>query len=240
MSEPTVLGDRSVPYGELTDLLVEMPDVHTLLESVATLAADALSPGVSCCVTLRRNGSPITAAASDAIGPRIDEQQYELDEGPCLDAARLNVVVDVPALADDDRWPEYRPRALAAGVLSSYSLPLTVGEQSVGAVNYYGDRPERFGEAERAYAASYTDEIDKVIRVTLRHVEQTELIGQLREALTSRATIDQAIGIVIARQHVGPDEAFALLRRASQNSNQKLRDVAAALVRSASSPAGRG
>ncbi|GAA0252560.1 GAF and ANTAR domain-containing protein [Cryptosporangium japonicum] len=234
MIEPIAAGGRVVPSAELTDLLVAMPDVEVLLRDAAVRAASALAPGVSCGITILRDGPPVTAAASDELGPAVDEQQYEMDEGPCLDAARHHEPVDVPVFEEEGRWPRFRSRALAAGVRSSYSLPLVVDDRSVGAANFYGDRPARFGATERAYAGAYTAEVGKVLRVALRHVEQVELIGQLREALTSRATIDQAIGILIARQRISPEEAFALLRRASQNSNLKLRDVAAALVRSAS------
>jgi GAF domain-containing protein len=143
-------------------------------------------------------------------------------------------VVEVPRLADDDRWPEYRPRALALGVRSSLSLPLGLGGETVGALNFYSARPERFNDVEREHADVYVRQIVNVITVALRHFEQVETIEQLRQALTSRATIDQAIGVLVARERVTPEQAFVLLRRASQNSNVKLRDVAATIVRNAS------
>jgi GAF domain-containing protein len=236
MPENTGSDDLLRSFADLTDLLVAMPDVSTLLERTAVLAAAAVTPGASCGITLSRNGPALTVAASDARGAQIDELQYEVDEGPCLDALRMGAVVDVPRLADEDRWPGYRPRALTAGVRSSHSMPLRIGSQTIGAVNFYADRPHRFGPVQREHAVIYARQIVNLIRVALRCVEQMELIDQLRQALTSRAVIDQAIGVLAARQGVTPDEAFILLRRASQNSNRKLRDVAATTVRSTSLP----
>jgi AmiR/NasT family two-component response regulator len=60
--------------------------------------------------------------------------------------------------------------------------------------------------------------------------EQTNLAAQMRAALTSRSVIDQALGIVMARQRRSAAEAFDILRRASQNRNVKFRDVAASIV----------
>lgn len=233
MPELPVSAELVGSFTELTDLLVAMPDVSTLLQRTASLAAAAVAPYSSCGITLARSGPPLTIAASDGRSSQADEQQYELDEGPCLDALRHGVVVDVPRLTDEERWPEYRGRALALGVRSSLSLPLHIQDETVGALNFYGDRADRFGELEREHADIYARQIVNVVVVALRHFEQIELIEQLREALTSRATIDQAIGVLVAQERINPEQAFVLLRRASQNSNVKLRDVAAALLRSA-------
>jgi GAF domain-containing protein len=234
MSDFPIPGQLIGAFTELTDLLVAMPDVSTLLQRTATLAAAAVAPNTSCGITLARNGPPLTVAASDGRSPQVDEQQYEVDEGPCLDALRHGIVVAVPRLTDEDRWPEYCPRALALGVRSSLSLPLRIEGASVGALNLYCDRAERFNEVERENAEIYARQVVNVMSVALRHFEQVETIEQLHQALTSRATIDQAIGVLVARERVTPEQAFVLLRRASQNSNVKLRDVAAALVRNAS------
>ncbi|MFI5958855.1 GAF and ANTAR domain-containing protein [Cryptosporangium sp. NPDC051539] len=233
MPESTVSAELVGSFTELTDLLVAMPDVGTLLQRTATLAAAAVAPYASCGITLARNGPPLTIAASDVRSSQVDEQQYEWDEGPCLDALRQGVVVDVPDLAGDERWPRYRPRALALGVRSSLSLPLRIRDETVGALNFYGGRAGRFGSVEREHADIYARQVVNVVTVALRHFEQVELIEQLRGALMSRATIDQAIGVLVAREGIDPEQAFVLLRRASQNSNVKLREVAAAILRSA-------
>lgn len=228
-------GRTGVAFAELSDLLVAMPDVNTVLQHTAVLAAAAVAPYTSCGITLVRSGPVLTVAASDGRTPQIDERQYETDEGPCLDALRHGVTVDVPRLADDHRWPRYRDHAFALGVRSSLSLPLRIGPDVVGAVNFYGDRVERFGDRERDHADVYARQLENVLVVGVRHFEQLEVLEQLRSALACRTTIDQAIGVLVERERVTPAQAFVLLRRACQNSNVTLPTVAAVLVRGAAS-----
>ena len=70
--------------------------------------------------------------------------------------------------------------------------------------------------------------------VNIRLASHAALIEQLRSSLVSRTVIDQALGVIMARENCTQARAFALLRSASQHSNVKLRDVASAIVTSVS------
>jgi GAF domain-containing protein len=111
--------------------------VDAVLDKMVHLAADVVPAAAACGVTVRRDGQPFTAASTGELAAAVDELQYGTDEGPCLDALRVGVVIHVDDLAADDRWDNYRPPAVAHGVASSLSLPLTVEGEILGALNFY-------------------------------------------------------------------------------------------------------
>jgi GAF domain-containing protein len=222
-------GDLLGAVGTLQSLLLNVEGVDTFLGELARLAADVVVPPASCGVTVRRDGRPLTAASSDARAERVDQVQYGFGEGPCLHTLSSGEVVDVSDLERDDRWPRYRARALEEGVRSSLSLPLVVDGEPVGALNLYG-----FGVGvlvgERQSAQAFAAQAAAALTLLLRQTRLTEDTAQLEQALASRTTIDQALGILMAQQHCTADQAFALLRSHSQHNNRKLRDVAADIV----------
>jgi len=98
----------------------------------------------TCAITLSVADRALTVATADPLGRLLDEQQYDIDEGPCLEAIRTRVIVSVGDLATDTRWDGYPARALVHGIASVYSSPLLVGEQCLGALNVYARTPYAF------------------------------------------------------------------------------------------------
>ena len=224
-----VPADLAAAYAELQNLLVERPDVAAFLQQVAALAA-AMVPGASCGITMRRDHEVATVATSDEFAARIDEIQYGRGQGPCLQALHTGVPVKVHNLATDERWGDYRIHALAYGVRSSLSLPLTVNGDTLGALNLYTTTADTFSDPLTARTQAFARQVATALTIILRNADQTVLEGQLREALATRAVIDQAVGIIMGQQRVNSAAAFAVLREASQARNRKLRDVAADLI----------
>lgn len=220
--------------GLLHTLVLGLGDVQTFLTNVAELAADSLGAGASCGITARDDPSPMTVATSDGRAALADEDQYGAGEGPCLQAMATGQIVDVPDQAADRRWTVYRQAALDHGVRCSLSLPLIVNDASTGALNIYQyDAPHSFGDQERYRADVFASQAATALTLVLRVGEQDRLAGQVAEALRSRSTIDQALGILMAQQKCDAPTAFALLRHHSQCTNQKLHDVAARVVEGA-------
>jgi AmiR/NasT family two-component response regulator len=91
-------------------------------------------------------------------------------------------------------------------------------------------RPRTFTVEERARAQTFADQAAAAIAVATRLAHHTQLADELRTATASRATIDQALGILMGERRCTADEAFAVLRKLSQDTNTKLRDVATALI----------
>jgi GAF domain-containing protein len=222
--------DFAASITELQAVLLNTDSIDGFLHELAVLAARELGEGLSCGITLQPDGRPWTVASSDANAAQIDELQYGLDSGPCLTSLRSGERIYIDDLAGDPRWQDYAVRAVAHGVRSSLSIPLTVQDRSVGALNLYSDRPHYFGAAQARLAEQFACQASVAVGITARLAAQSVLNGQLRTALASRAVIDQAIGIIMAEQRCAADDAFAILRTASQHRNLKLRQIAEQIV----------
>jgi GAF domain-containing protein len=215
---------------ELAGLLMSTTSFEELMQQIADLAAKAVPAATTCGITLSQDGHVITVASADALAMQLDEQQYELDHGPCLQALGTGQVVDADDLAGESRWPGYPARAVAHGVRTIYSSPLIVNGETIGALNMYAESAHAFDADARAAIAQLTALAAATITAAMRHYDEATLTDHLRAALSSRSVIDQAMGIVIGMQHCGPNEAFDVLRTVSQNRNIPLRQVAAELV----------
>jgi GAF domain-containing protein len=226
-SEPFSLASAS---GQLLGLLVESPDLDAFLDKIAHLAADVVDPAAACGITVRRDGQPFSAATSNELAAQVDQLQYDADEGPCLDALRGGTVVQVDDLSREERWDDYRPHALAHGVLGSLSLPLIVDGERLGALNLYSTDRDAFDGSQRQHAEAFAAQCTAALTLSLRQIHQVQVQQQLAEAMVSTSVIDQAIGILMGQQRCTASVAFDLLRQASQNRNRKLRDVAADII----------
>jgi len=116
-------------------------------------------------------------------------------------------------------------------VQSSLSLPLVVGDESVGALNLYSRTPSGFTEEDESTGSTLASTAAIVLVNASAYWQAADLSDQLAQAMQSRAVIEQAKGILMARSpHMGADEAFDVLRKASQRENVKLRDIAQRIV----------
>jgi GAF domain-containing protein len=228
--EPSGNPDLSGALSELVSLMLATPTVGRLLDELARLAAGVVSPPAACGITLRRDNEPITVAASAPLAALVDEDQYGEGDGPCLQSLRTGLVVAVPDLELEHRWGAYPAAALSHGVRSSLSLPLVVNGDHRGALNLYATEPRAFGDPARAHAETFAGRAAAALTVVTRQAQQTQLTQQLRDALASRSVIDQAIGIVMAQNHCGAEEAFGRLRALSQRQNRKLRSICQEIV----------
>jgi GAF domain-containing protein len=222
--------DHALTFLALADLLLDTPSMQEFLGELADLAAQILTPPAACGITFYSDGSPFTAASSDMLANQVDEIQYDGDQGPCLDTLRSGVPNHVKDLANEERWGNYRTHALAHGVRGSLSMPLRMDGETVGALNLYSRRVDAFTDEDLSQAHTFAAQAEAALTLAYRQAKQAATTEQLQEALRSRAVIDQALGIIMAQQHCDAREAFALLRRASQNRNRKIRDISADII----------
>jgi GAF domain-containing protein len=213
----------------LNHVVVPNENLDATLQRVADLALHEVDDCDLAGITLLRDGKPVTAVFTDPEAPDIDTAQYASGSGPCLDAFRTGQVLQIADTADEDRWPEFCARAAAAGVRSTLSLPLVVGDASLGALNLYSRVANGFSE--HATALVFAAQAAVVLANSQAYWAAHHLSSQLEIALSSRAAIEQAKGILMATRGVAADAAFELLRTESNTTNRKLRDVAADLIR---------
>jgi GAF domain-containing protein len=232
-SDPTPAGQEPLELGaaycELQNLILDGPDVTEFLHQLTVLAS-ALVPGSHCGITLRRDGQTATVAHSDGIAMRMDEIQYVRGRGPCLEAIDQATRVEVPDMSSEDRWGDYPGYALSNGIHSALSLPLTFDGHTRGALNLFATAPHAFTDADLARAEAFTAQAATALTIVLRHASQLVLDDELREALATRAVIDQALGILMVTRKIGAHEAFEVLRHTSQTTNRKVSTIAAELI----------
>ena len=221
--------DLAEAYAELQNLILDERDVTDFLDQLATLAA-AIVPGTHCGVTLRRGDQIASVASSDEVALRMDELQNLGGLGPCLQALEDGTPVHVPDLSTEDRWGAYASYAIANGIHSSFSLPLVLDGSPRGAVNLFSSQPQGFSEEAVERVQAFTDQAGTSLTLLLRQADTVRLDRQLREALATRAVIDQALGILMLARKISSRAAFEHLRQASQTSNRRLSDLAGELI----------
>jgi GAF domain-containing protein len=217
----------------LQNALLTTDSVEEFLHELAVLSTQAMDGAMSCGMALRQRGRPPSATAcSDPLASAADEVQYQTGDGPCLHAMREAQPVRINDTADTatDRWPTFCRRVAELGLRSCYALPLMVDGEPVGALILYAARPAAFGPDETGRADRFAKDASGALTLALRMASCTDLNEQLRSSIGSRTVIDQALGVIMATEHCAQDRALALLRSVSQNSNVKLRDLAASIV----------
>jgi len=197
---------------------------HTL--SQITSAAVEVLPGVHyASISVKHaDGKLETAAPTDEVLLGIDAAQYELQEGPCYDAASDETYVTSPHLAADDRYPRYAPLAVKAGIKAQAGIRLfeTPKPTAHGALNLYSREVGSFSDM--SVVAQLFAHQSAVALDYAREVEN------LQEAVKTRQEIGRAIGIVMERFKLNEERAFAFLARLSQTRNVKLRQIAAEVL----------
>lgn len=175
-------------------------------------------------------GRPETPAASSAAARAADAVQYRSGAGPCLEAIRSGDMVSVGLSDSRLRWPEFTDAAVTSGFQGLLALPLQVRDRTLGSLNLYSLSHGSFSPDEQAVARAFADQAAKVLSNAVEFAAAETRNEQLRQALATREVIGQAAGILMAREGCGAEEAFAIMRRASQQANRKLREVACDLV----------
>jgi len=219
---------------ELHELLLDEETLDTALRRVADMAVLAVPACDSCGVSLHEHGRLATRVATDDFATKVDDIQYGLGDGPCIDAVARSEPIRVPDTGSETRWRPFSQQASEAGVVSSLSMPLLVRDRAVGALNLYS-RQARFTEHDDAMASTFSRQAAVVLLNAATYQKTRDVVDQLNQALESRDVIGQAKGILMATEKLSADEAFDRLRLRSQRANVKLRDLAKQVVENAAS-----
>lgn len=229
------LSELSRTVSETAQVLFTAGSVIDTLTSVVDLAAATID-GCDCAGIFLLDGDLVTTPAhTDPLVIEVDALQHRSAEGPCLDAITHRMVFYVEDLSRDLRWPTFCPQAAAAGVRSVLALPLSADAQ-LGALNLYARFPIAFGVVDRAKAAILTSLASLALSVAQSHEDEDRRALSFQAALGTRELIGEALGILMERERVSANQAFDILRRASQHLNVKLREVARTLVDTGENP----
>jgi GAF domain-containing protein len=205
-------------------------ELEDLLTRVAEFAVRAIPGADGAGLTLMEEHRVDTVVATAPFVREIDTIQYSLGEGPCIMAAAVGRTIRSGSLGGAPEWPRFGARVARLGVHSVLSLPLLTPEGTVGAMNVYARRRDTFDERAGRIGELFAEPAAIAVQNAQVLAQARRLAGQLRQALTSRAVIDQACGIVMSRSGCSAEEAFDRLRALSQSENRKLAAVARSLV----------
>jgi transcriptional regulator with GAF, ATPase, and Fis domain len=215
----------------LGSLLYSETTLSDQLEHVLALTAQAVASSAAASVTVMdQRGGYVTAAASDDAARTMDAVQYELREGPCIDSltsGQEHLVTDVDA---EERWPEFLGQVRDLGLSSLMSLPLQTRDRVVGALNIFGVSAGAFDghDLELARRIALPAALTVANGAAHRHLER--LTDELQIALDERTLVEQAKGVVVARQGCDPDRALQLLEQRARASDRRLIEVAGDVV----------
>lgn len=213
----------------LAALAVTEDDLAETAESVVALACDTLDCQHAGLTVFRAGGSFETLAPTGPTVTEADQLQYELGEGPCVEAAWEEETFVSNDLARDPRYPNWGPKAAVLGFGSLLAARLAIGGKTIGALNLYATDTREYSADDRDTAVIFASHAAATI-MTVREREN------LKEAVEGRTIIGQAQGILMERFDLDAARSFAVLRRFSQAQNLKLRHVAALVVENGSLP----
>jgi GAF domain-containing protein len=225
------MADLTTLHEDLARVALVGRALDEVLSDITTIARKAMPAVDAVSITLIRGEQAFTAAYDGQMAMDADELQYERGYGPCMDAGRAGQILVIDDMTTEDRWPDYTPRAVEHGVGSSLSVPLPFQSGTIGALNTYSAQPRAYSEEDRQLGEQVASWIALAVGNAEAVARTTEQLNNLQIAMKSRAVIEQAKGMLMERYKVDEDRAFAVLIRASQTDNTKLRDVADELVR---------
>ena len=225
--------DPAVAFAELSKIMLGAQPLTATLERVAALAADVIPGADEVSVTLMEGDQPRTVAFTGPLASVLDERQYDSGFGPCMDAAVTGNTIAIDDTSTDEMYPDFSRLADRHGVRHTLSVGMPIPQRTIGALNIYDTGPDRFDEDARRLAATFAGYAAVSLANAALYTSTAELAAQMQQAMESRAAIEQAKGILMRDNRCSLDEAFAMLVRASNIANRKLRDIAQAVVESA-------
>jgi len=178
-------------------------------------------------VSVLRDGKFITLGASDDVARRIDALEREVGEGPCLDAILEERPQHDADITEHATWPELAKRALAeTPVRSMLAFRLINEGAKSGALNLFGDAPNALAEESVAQGTI----MSAFASVAIAIAQERRRASNLEFALDTNREIGKAVGLLMAEHNIGSEQAFEILRHASQSMNRKVRELAHEIV----------
>lgn len=219
---------------ELVDLIAGMEDIKSVLDDLTGYAAATMSTTtgmpIECAVTLHRRKRTATIGGSSGRAVVIDRIEQSLGDGPCIDALDTGVPVLLGDVSSDPRWPEYGSALAAAGIASALGIPMKLDDDAGAVLDFFAPVSGLFSEQAVADGVRFGEMAGKALRLAVRIASADRRAENLRAAMDTRTVIDVACGIIMAQNKCSKDQAFELLRSASNTRNQKLNEIAEALV----------
>jgi GAF domain-containing protein len=220
----------SQTFVQLADSLVDEFDLIDLLTLLSDRCVELFDAGAAGILLADQRGNLQLIAASSERARLLELFQLQNDEGPCLECFSTGAAITVHDLGTVEQWPLFTAEARAAGYRGVCAFPLRLRDVVIGTLNIFMVAPVEFADQDLQICQALADVATIAIlqHQAVAHAENVS--GQLQQALDSRIAIEQAKGILAERFHLDMADAFTQLRRYSRATNQRLSDVASAVV----------
>ena len=222
----------------LSMLVVADETPETTLARIVAVLMHTLNRADGAGISLVSGWRIETVAGTSDLQRRVDEVQTETGQGPCFEAIRAPSAraFRIDHMSGETRWPLFCARVADLGVESKIAFVLDVDDDVLGALNLYATRPDAFDSQDETIGCIFANHAAVAMANAQTYAASRIKVEQLEDALRSRDVIGRAKGILMARDGLTDDEAFARLSRISQNLNVKLRDVAALMTGATTRP----
>lgn len=203
-----------------------------LLQQLCAAAVRGLAVSGAGVSVMGEDGVRGLSTGSDPAAERLEELQFTLGEGPCIDAFEVRRPILVPDLSTAalDRWPVYTSAAYEGGVRAVFAFPLQVGASRLGVLDLFRNRPGPLTGEQVAQALVFADvAVGTLLDGQDRAGSDVAADGPV-EAMDSRAELFQAQGMVMVQLGISLAEAMARLRAYAYAENRSLADVARDVV----------
>lgn len=227
MPEPAAERQLAEAFAEISRVLLGETDVQRTLDKMCGLLTDTVEGCNHAVVTLVNNGHFESPAASDPVGPAVDAIQFEVNDGPCVEAITAHHTVVTDDLSTETRWPRFSRRAVeVTGVRSMLAFRLFIAEDTLGSLNLYSEQPRSFTAESLAVGTIFAAHAS----VALRAAQTREDLARLRDVMETREIIAQAKGILVGRRGISSDAAMDILLRGADRLKIELRELALRVV----------
>lgn len=218
-------------FVSLASSLATGADVVDLLDTLTTTCARLLDVASAGLLLADTRGVLHVLAASSHATRALELFQSQRDEGPCRDAYVTGASVSVPDLAGEiERWPRFVPAALAAGFASVHAVPLRLQQTTLGALGLFGTRVGALNAADLGLGQALADVASVALVQNTTPADPSAVQRQLQTALTHRAQVERAKGVLAQVGNLDMTNAFAVLRAYARRRGQRLSEVADAVV----------
>jgi len=214
-----ILSELNKASGRATGTLCEVGAKVTKMSGAGIMLMSGDVPRGSVCTT-------------NEVSALIEELQYALGEGPCVDAYNADRPVLEPDLAhpSEPRWPAFTEPVLEAGALAVFGFPLRVGAVRLGALNFNCDRSGPLTEDQHADALVMADVAAQAVLAMQAGAPPGELAAELEAGADFRYVVHQASGMVAAQLGVTVGVALIRLRAYAFANDRPLNQVAEDVV----------
>lgn len=217
----------------LIDALLDSPDMQVFLKRLVSIAGTEFGQGgdeAQCSVTVWRKRRPLTIVSSDPETAALDEVQYATNEGPCIQAALTGRPAEVVDVQAETKWPRFIDAMAGSAMRSVLAVPIPLQTSGGAALNCYSPFPGPVPDRVREALQEFTKLAGRAVTLSVKLQTETDKSAHLAAALESRTAINLAAGVIMAQTGCDQEQAVNIMMRASNNRNEKLRDVARSVL----------